>query len=149
MARSPERISSVAGTCWAAARPSASRMRASTSAGPAVSSTTSSRPQSAATAASPPSETTASSGAEAPVVRRRQEAAVSSPALAAAQEMTLLTTDGDRLAARHLPRVVLRAQMQDSFDIGVVVAHGFTGSIDKPGVLAVCAAITQHAGVLA
>src|SRR5207302_4898518 len=242
MARAPERISSVAGTCWAAARPSASRMRASTSAGPAVSSTTSSRPQSAATAASPPSETTASSGAEAPVVRstrlvaraairsrrasritrsaggaststaassgrtrtvcpskpsvgstsadepgelvnrssvatrntfrarnlelgdaarrgitrqnsvvlREQETAVSCPALvAAAEEMTLLTADGEWLAARHLPRVMVDAPTEDSFDIGVVVAHGFTGSIDKPGVLAVCAAITQHAGVLA
>ena len=74
---------------------------------------------------------------------------MSSPALAAAQEMTLLTADGEWLAARHLPRVMVDAQTEDSFDIGVVVAHGFTGSIDKPGVLAVCAAITQHAGVLA
>jgi pimeloyl-ACP methyl ester carboxylesterase len=58
-----------------------------------------------------------------------------------AEEFSLLTADGERLAARHLP--------SGSREIGVVVAHGFTGSIDKPGVVAVCGALAQHAGVLA
>ena len=53
----------------------------------------------------------------------------------------LETTDGERLAARHHP--------SDDRSVGVVVAHGFTGSIDKPGVIAVCQALTAHAGVLA
>jgi pimeloyl-ACP methyl ester carboxylesterase len=51
------------------------------------------------------------------------------------------TDDGERLAARHFPAGDQR--------IGVVVAHGFTGSIDKPGVRAVSAALAMHAGVLA
>src|SRR4051794_37878095 len=48
----------------------ASRSRASTSAGPAVSTMTSSTPQSALTAARPPSVTTSSNGQSTPVVRR-------------------------------------------------------------------------------
>lgn len=61
--------------------------------------------------------------------------------IVAPEELTLVTADGERLAARHLPG--------ESREIGVVVAHGFTGSIDKPGVRAICAALAQHAGVLA
>jgi pimeloyl-ACP methyl ester carboxylesterase len=53
----------------------------------------------------------------------------------------LRTDDGERLAARHFAR--------PDCPVGVVVAHGFTGSIDKPGVRAVCDALAQHAGVLA
>ena len=72
----------------------------------------------------------------------RQNSRVTTPADAAtAEELTLLTADGERLAARHFPA--------ESREIGVVVAHGFTGSIDKPGVRAVCRALEQHAGVLA
>jgi pimeloyl-ACP methyl ester carboxylesterase len=56
--------------------------------------------------------------------------------------MTLLTSDGERLAARHLPRP------DAGRELAVVVAHGFTGSIDKPGVRAVCAALSRHAGVV-
>ena len=57
------------------------------------------------------------------------------------RELTLETADGERLAARHHPG--------KGGDVGVVVAHGFTGSIDKPGVQAVCRALAAHAGVLA
>lgn len=53
----------------------------------------------------------------------------------------LRTDDGERLAARHYAR--------PESAIGVVVAHGFTGSIDKPGVINVCTALAQHAGVMA
>ena len=58
----------------------------------------------------------------------------------------LRTDDGERLAARHVAR---RDVVDADCRIGVVVAHGFTGSIDKPGVRAVCEALAQHAGVLA
>ena len=57
------------------------------------------------------------------------------------EDLTLLTADGERLAARHFP--------SGDRGLGVVVAHGFTGSIDKPGVLAVCRALAAHASVLA
>ena len=60
---------------------------------------------------------------------------------AAAEDMILVTADGERLAARHSPGRAL--------EIGVVVAHGFTGSIDKPAVRAVCGELAKHAGVLA
>jgi len=56
---------------------------------------------------------------------------------------TLQTSDGERLAAVHL----------DGPDPGrsmaVVVAHGFTGSLARPGLQAVVAALAAHAGVVA
>jgi pimeloyl-ACP methyl ester carboxylesterase len=58
----------------------------------------------------------------------------------------LRTDDGERLAARHLAH---RDGARPGCAIGVVVAHGFTGSIDKPGLQAVCDALAKHAGVLA
>jgi dipeptidyl aminopeptidase/acylaminoacyl peptidase len=54
----------------------------------------------------------------------------------------LTTQDGERIAVQHL-----EAPDPDR-PLGVVVAHGFTGSIDKPGVRAVTAALAQHAGVV-
>jgi pimeloyl-ACP methyl ester carboxylesterase len=63
----------------------------------------------------------------------------------------LRTDDGERLAARHSTQQDWAQQdrARPECAVGVVVAHGFTGSIDKPGVRAVCAALAQHAGVLA
>lgn len=58
----------------------------------------------------------------------------------AVERLALDTADGERLAALHLPH---------GSEIGVVLAHGFTGSIAKPTVLAVAAALARHAGVLA
>jgi pimeloyl-ACP methyl ester carboxylesterase len=72
---------------------------------------------------------------------RTSAAGVSAPAAATVEDLTLWSADGERLAARHFPR--------GDTAIGVVVAHGFTGSIDKPGVQAVCRALAPHAGVLA
>ena len=65
-------------------------------------------------------------------------------ALTSAEELTLVTADGERLAARHYS-----APGSGDHDIGVVVAHGFTGSIDKPVVRNVSVALARHAGVLA
>jgi pimeloyl-ACP methyl ester carboxylesterase len=64
-----------------------------------------------------------------------------------ADELTLATDDGERLAALHLPGG--RAGLESGSPVAVVVAHGFTGSIAKPGLQAVCAALARHAGVIA
>jgi pimeloyl-ACP methyl ester carboxylesterase len=56
---------------------------------------------------------------------------------------TLQTSDGERLAAVHV-------EGPDSEkSLAVVVAHGFTGSLAKPGLQAVIAALATHAGVVA
>jgi len=68
-------------------------------------------------------------------------------ALIGAEELTLLTADGERLAARHYPAP--GADQALNGGVGVVVAHGFTGSIDKPHVRNVSVALARHAGVLA
>jgi len=54
----------------------------------------------------------------------------------------LTTQDGEWIAVHHLEGP------DPDRPLGVVVAHGFTGSIDKPGVRAVTAALAQHAGVI-
>jgi pimeloyl-ACP methyl ester carboxylesterase len=59
------------------------------------------------------------------------------------QSLRLETTDGERLAALHRPGP------DPAKPLAVVVAHGFTGSVRKPGVQAVCAALSRHAGVVA
>ncbi len=56
---------------------------------------------------------------------------------------TLYTADGERLAALHLPHV------GGSREVGVVLAHGFSGCVDKPAVRAIAAGLSAHAGVLA
>lgn len=58
------------------------------------------------------------------------------------QPLTLTTDDGERLAALHLPGP------DPKRPLAVVVAHGFTGSIEKPGVRAVSRALARHAGVI-
>ena len=58
----------------------------------------------------------------------------------ATQQLT--TQDGERIAVRHLP-----GPDQDR-SLAVVVAHGFTGSLTKPGVVAVSEALSRHAGVV-
>lgn len=54
---------------------------------------------------------------------------------------TLTTADGERLSAVHLPG--------PQRTLGVVLAHGFTGSIARPPVRAVAERLRDHAGVLA
>ena len=51
----------------------------------------------------------------------------------------LVTTDGVRLNALHLPR---------RHDLGIVLAHGFTGSLRRPEVRRVAEALSEHAGVV-
>ena len=56
---------------------------------------------------------------------------------------TLQTSDGERLAAVHLEGP------DPAKPLGVVVAHGFTGSLARPALQAVVAAMAGHAGVVA
>jgi pimeloyl-ACP methyl ester carboxylesterase len=58
----------------------------------------------------------------------------------ATQQLT--TEDGERIAVRHLPGPDADRRL------AVVVAHGFTGSLTKPGVIAVSEALARHAGVV-
>ena len=58
--------------------------------------------------------------------------------------MQLVTRDGERLAALHVP-----GPAEPDRPLAVVVAHGFTGSIDRPTVRAVVDALARHAGVVA
>lgn len=66
--------------------------------------------------------------------------------------LTLTTVDGERLSAMHLPRA---ADAPDAAADGladglaVVLAHGFTGSIRRPAVLAAAERLSRHAAVLA
>ena len=54
----------------------------------------------------------------------------------------LTTQDGERIAVRHLDGP------DRGRELGVVVAHGFTGSLAKPGFRAVTEALSRHAGVV-
>src|SRR4051794_3802854 len=56
----------------------------------------------------------------------------------------LVTQDGERLAALHAP-----GPAEPERPLAVVVAHGFTGAIDRPAVRAVVDALAKHAGVVA
>jgi pimeloyl-ACP methyl ester carboxylesterase len=58
--------------------------------------------------------------------------------------LELTTEDGERLAALHLP-----GPAEPDRPLAVVVAHGFTGSIDRPAVRAIVDALARHAGVVA
>ena len=58
--------------------------------------------------------------------------------------MQLETQDGERLAALHLS-----GPDEPERPLAVVVAHGFTGSLEKPALRAVIDALAQHAGVVA
>jgi pimeloyl-ACP methyl ester carboxylesterase len=56
--------------------------------------------------------------------------------------LALRTVDGERLEAVHVEGP------DPARPLGVVVAHGFTGSIARPGVRAVVAALSRYAGVV-
>jgi pimeloyl-ACP methyl ester carboxylesterase len=56
----------------------------------------------------------------------------------------LSTQDGEQLSALHLP-----GPAEPERPLAVVVAHGFTGSLDKPTLRAVVDALARHAGVVA
>ena len=78
-----------------------------------------------------------------PLVGTRDNDTVSPSTVVTADRMRLRTDDGEDLAAVHLPGP------DTDHDVVIVVAHGFTGSIDKPGVRTVCQVLARHAGVVA
>ncbi|MHB2021729.1 MAG: alpha/beta hydrolase [Mycobacteriales bacterium] len=55
-----------------------------------------------------------------------------------------MTADGERLVGLFLP-----PGSQAAEGVGLVVAHGFTGSLRRPAVRAVAERLSRHAGVLA
>ncbi len=63
---------------------------------------------------------------------------------------TLLTADGVRIRAIHLPRVGDTADGRERVprDLAYVVGHGFTGSLDRPNLRAVLGTLAQHGGVV-
>jgi pimeloyl-ACP methyl ester carboxylesterase len=60
-----------------------------------------------------------------------------------ATPQVLVTADGERLTALHLSRD------PDDRSVGLVVAHGFTGSLRRPMVRAVIERLARYAGVVA
>jgi pimeloyl-ACP methyl ester carboxylesterase len=62
----------------------------------------------------------------------------------AAERVRLTTEDGERLEAVHLT-----GPHEPQRPLAVVVAHGFSGSVDRPAVQAVARALAHHAGVVA
>lgn len=68
--------------------------------------------------------------------------------------MRLRTQDGEQLAAEHIPGPSANTGANTSAStgattIGVVLAHGFTGSLERPTVRKVAEALAQHAGAVA
>jgi pimeloyl-ACP methyl ester carboxylesterase len=62
---------------------------------------------------------------------------------------TLLTADGVRIRAEHLPRSSDPIGAGTDRDLGLVVAHGFTGSLRRPALRAVLTWLRGQAGVVA
>ena len=62
---------------------------------------------------------------------------------------TLLTADGVRINAMHVPRSAGSVEPAGRLDLVLVVGHGFTGSLQRPSVRTVIAALSDHAGVVA
>jgi len=58
--------------------------------------------------------------------------------------VTVLTSDGERLAGWHVPP----PRGRDAYGVGVLVAPGFTGSLGRPDVQAVARGLAARAGVL-
>ncbi|MGG2465907.1 alpha/beta hydrolase family protein [Streptomyces sp. RGM 3693] len=69
----------------------------------------------------------------------------------------LLTDDGVRIEAAHTPRNPLPEALSapspgpfpaPSTDLAIVLAHGFTGSLERPALRRAAAALSQHADVI-
>jgi pimeloyl-ACP methyl ester carboxylesterase len=67
----------------------------------------------------------------------------SPPAAESGDRLGLRTEDGERLEAIHV------AGPAEQRPLAVVVAHGFTGSIERPGVRAIISGLAKYAGVVA
>jgi pimeloyl-ACP methyl ester carboxylesterase len=60
----------------------------------------------------------------------------------------LLTTDGVRLAAEHLPATGAVGAPGTGRDLVFVVAHGFTGALERPAVRRAARVLAEHGGVV-
>lgn len=63
---------------------------------------------------------------------------------ATVERLELRTADGERLVGVHVPG----GDPLDPLALGVVVAHGFTGHMGKPGLRAVVHGLAPHAGLV-
>jgi pimeloyl-ACP methyl ester carboxylesterase len=72
----------------------------------------------------------------------------SGPPLPGVESLTLLTSDGEQLAATHVPRPAHSGGAEGARDVAIVVAHGFTGAMERPGVQAVARGLSPYAGLL-
>ena len=54
------------------------------------------------------------------------------PPLPGSEPLTLETSDGERLSAVHVPRPAAKGLPQAPARSCIVVAHGFTGAIERP-----------------
>jgi pimeloyl-ACP methyl ester carboxylesterase len=70
------------------------------------------------------------------------------PPLPGSEPFTLETTDGERLTAVHVPRPGAPGGKTGPRDVAIVVAHGFTGAIDRPGLRSVARGLSPYAGLL-
>jgi pimeloyl-ACP methyl ester carboxylesterase len=59
-----------------------------------------------------------------------------------------VTSDGERLTALHVPRPASAGVAAGSREVAIVLAHGFTGSIDRPGLRSVARGLSPYAGLL-
>jgi pimeloyl-ACP methyl ester carboxylesterase len=83
-------------------------------------------------------------GGGAAQARLSEDSGVPSPAPTQIRDrLALRTDDGERLEAVHVEGP------DPQRPIAVVVAHGFTQSIEKPGLRAIVAALSEYAGVVA
>lgn len=62
---------------------------------------------------------------------------------------TLLTADGVRINAMHVPRSSRSTGHPSALDLVLVVGHGFTGSLRRQSLRTVISAFSEHAGVVA
>jgi pimeloyl-ACP methyl ester carboxylesterase len=70
------------------------------------------------------------------------------PPLPGSEELTLETSDGERLSAVHVPRPARSGVPAGSREVAIVVAHGFTGAIDRPAMRTVARGLSPFAGLL-
>jgi pimeloyl-ACP methyl ester carboxylesterase len=70
------------------------------------------------------------------------------PPLPGFEELTLDTSDGERLTAVHVPRPAGKGRKKGQRDVCIVLAHGFTGAIERPAFRSVARGLSPYAGLL-
>lgn len=70
------------------------------------------------------------------------------PPLPGSEALTLDTSDGERLSAVHVPRPAAKGLRAGSREVCLVVAHGFTGAIERPAMRTVARGLSPFAGLL-